>query len=299
MMLLSGMFCGDNHSFDFTPTDVANINNLRIHNGIYDEVFATKDTTKDYSEEVKVWDFDTLLYSLFKNNLFGGNVEFAASTVSAIRIKRRKKGDFNWDTIVEIPVKTNADFQFERFDRYARGNTEYEYSLVPMLDNVEGNLNTNSIKSEFEGFYFIDKDTIFQAILNTQLSTTRNHNSTTISTLGRKYPFHVSNGKSNYTTGQLQASFVDVGLDCTLDLENGWKYREAVDDFLTNGKPKILKNGEGKMWMVAIVDSVPQDLSNFYLMPVHTVSWAEIGNVDDVGDMYDNGFINVDTRLVR
>jgi hypothetical protein len=291
--MLIGSFCGDNHCLDYTPTNISNINYLKIDNGIFDEVFATNNVTSNYLETSKKWDFDTVFYALFQNNLFAGNVSFTADTVSAMRIKRRKSSEYKWITLFEIPISTNADFSFERFDRYVRGKTDYEYSLVPVINSVEGNLSSNSIKSEFEGFYFIDKDTIIRALLNTKLSTQRNQNSTTISTLGRKYPYQIVNGDNNYVSGSLECTFIDL-IDCEFDVDNGWSFRDVVDDFLTNGKPKILKNDEGKIWIVAIVDAISQDFSNHYQMPIHTINFVETGNAEDMESLFNSNLSDVD-----
>lgn len=299
MKLLAGVFCGDAHRFDTTPTNVSNINNIKLRNGIYDELFGSRNTKFTYAESVKIWDFDTAFFALFQGDLFGGNVNFTSDTVSAMRIKRRKKGTYKWDTLFEIPIEKNEDFAFERFDRYARGNTEYEYSLVPVINNVEGNLNTNSVKSEFDGFYFIEKDVVFRAFVNLQLSHQRNQMGNTISTLGSKYPFYITNGANSYDSGQLTATFFDIGLDNEITEENAWQFRQAVDDFLSNGNPKILKNDEGKMWMIAIVDNIPQDFSQHWNMPIHTITWTEIGDCENVDDLYDNNFIDIDSRLIR
>jgi len=299
-ILLSGMFCGDNHSFDFTPTSVPEINNIQIYNGIYNEVYATKNTTNEYTENTKEWDFNTILYALFKNSLYAGNVSFSADIVSSIRVKRRKKGDYVWDLLFEIPINTNEDFVFERFDRFARANTEYEYSLVPVISGVEGNLNTNEIKSEFDGVYLVEKDVVYHAFLNTKIPNTQRHQSgITVETLGRKYPYSIKNGDMNYTSGSLNVTFIDQGLNCEFDIENGWKFREQVDDFLSNGRPKILKTDEGKMWLVSIVDNIPQDFSQHWQMPIHTISWSEIGDVNNTSDLYDAGILDVDPRLVQ
>ena len=293
------MFCGDNHSFDYTPTSVPNINNICIGNAIYDELYTARDAEKEYTEENKVWDFDTVFYAHFRNNLLAGNVDFSAKNVNAMRIKRRKKNGYQWITLFEIPIQTDDDFNFERFDRYARGNTEYEYSLVPMTNNIEGNLNTNSIKSQFSGYYITEKELIYHAFLNTALSLERNHNSVAINTLGRKFPFHISNGNSAYVNGELEATFIDKKLGYDYDIDNGWSYREKVDEFLTNGKPKILKNDVGQMWMIAVVENISHDYSKHVDMPIHSISWVEIGDPEETSDLYDNNFIDLDPRLVR
>ena len=294
-MLFNRAFCGDNHCFDYTPNNITNINTVVIKNGVYDELFLSKNSNLEFMEDAKHWNYETIFYALFKNDLFAGNVSFTSDTVSAIRVKRRKISEFDWQTFFEVPIETNQDFNFERFDRYVRGSVVYDYSLVPVINGIEGNLSTASITTEFDGFYFIEKDTIIRAYLNTQLSTQRNHNGKPITTLGRKYPYYITNGSANHTTGSLTATFIDL-INNVYDVENGWKFREVVDDFLTNGRPKILKNDEGKMWMVAIVDNVPQDFSIHWNCPVHTINFTEIGNSEDVGDLYSNNFTDFDPR---
>jgi hypothetical protein len=34
-------------------------------------------------------------------------------------------------------------------------------------------------------------------------------------------------------------------------------------------------------------------------MPIHTISWTEVGDCESVDDLYDNNFIDVDSRLIR
>lgn len=299
MILLSGAFCGDNHSFDYTPTNISNINNIKIGNGIYDEIYATKGTNGEYDESSKIWGYDTLLFALFKNNLFGGNVEFTSDSVSAIRIKRRKLGTYKWDTFYEKPITTNDDFNFEWVDKYVRGKTEYEWAFVPVINGSEGNLNTNRIKTEFDGFYFIEKDVVYRAILNTQINPTRNQDTAVVKTLNRRYPFTIKNGKTNYTSGNFQATFIEQKDDCTFDIDNGWSYRERVTDFLTNGKNKILKNDEGKMWMVSIIDGIPENADGHYQNVITNITFVETGDAESVEDLYIHGLLDLDPVLVR
>jgi hypothetical protein len=301
-LLLNGMFCGDSHGLDFTPTNVNNINNITISNGIYDDLFISKNVIDEFSEDNKIWDFNTMLYALFQNNLYGGNVLYSAETVSAIRIKRRKKGNYTWDILFEIPIHSNQDLQFERFDRFARSKIEYEYALVPVLinGNTEGNLNINSIESKFEGIILVEKDTLIRAYYNAKLiSKERVSDNHTIKTKGKRTPFSIKSGESNYTVGKLEATFFDVGLNGEELIEDGWKFRELVNNFLCDGKPKVLKNSDGQLYLVSIVNNIPEDYNLHELMPITTISWEEIGDAENVDDLYDSNLIDVDSRLIR
>ena len=63
------MFCGDNHSFNYTPTNVSNINSINIYNGVFDELYVTKNTNIEFIESSKFWDFSTILYAQFQGTL--------------------------------------------------------------------------------------------------------------------------------------------------------------------------------------------------------------------------------------
>ena len=167
MLFLGSTFLGDRYTLDATPTNVSNITSVKLQNGIYDELYMTKDMTKTYSTVIPTeWDFNTILHALFAGNLNCGNVDFAASQVSNVLIKRRKVGDFNWLTLANFEIENSDSFNFEFYDRFVRAKTEYEYAIVPVLNGIEGNLNINTIKAEFEGLFLIEKDKQFYTPLN-------------------------------------------------------------------------------------------------------------------------------------
>ena len=188
-MFIGMQFCGDNNNISMTATNTDNITKIQIQNGIYDTLFGTTNINIIHSKEAMQWDFYTRFFAKFQNDLSAGNVHYSASTVSTIRIKRRKVNEHSWFTLFDIPINENADFNFELMDRYAQGNQEYYYALIPMSNDIEGNINSNNITSEFYSFYILDSDISYPIIMNTSLNLTINKESTTISTLGRKYPF--------------------------------------------------------------------------------------------------------------
>ena len=76
--------------------------------------------------------------------------------------------------------------------------------------------------------------------------------------------------------------------------DNNWKLRKTVDQFLTDGMPKIIKNFEGNMWMVNIVGSIPRNVNDHWQYVTYSIEWTECGDPSLIGDLYDNGFINTD-----
>ena len=78
------------------------------------------------------------------------------------------------------------------------------------------------------------------------------------------------------------------------DFKNGWQYRMELNEFLNSGTPKIIKNWEGKMFLSSITN-VEEDQSGHIYNPIHTVSFTEIGDCEDGGDLYDNGIIDANS----
>ena len=188
--------CGSGDAISATPTLVNDITYISISNGIYDELFGTDNPDVVLDDSSKKWDYDTRFYAKFQGNLMAGNVDYAASMVSSVRIKRRKNDEHEWFTMFEIPINTNEDFNFELVDRYAQGSQDYYYAIIPVIEGVEGNINKNSIRSEFNDYFILDKDISYHIIFNTGLNIDLNKNIGIVTTLGRKYPFVISNGLS-------------------------------------------------------------------------------------------------------
>ena len=287
MVFLNSAFFGDNN----TRNNIVNMNgisSIKLDNGIYDNLYVTKDISNTIKLE---WDYNTILYALFQNNLLAGNIGYSLNTITSIRIKMREKGDFNWVTIREIPISSVDDLKFIVTYPYCKGNTDYEFAMIPVLNGTyEGNLNIAECSSSFNGVYLIEPNAALHMFLNFEMQQQRNQTTSIIQTLGRKQPFYIANSQCNYDSGQISVTFIQMKDDCQLDVENGGAYRKYVDDVLVDRKPKILKFDDGRMWIVAITDNISQDSTGYNKMPIHSISWTEIADCNNAYDMYVNGF---------
>ena len=282
----------------FNQTRVPNLKNnqyVSVGKCILDELQISKNTDlQTYSD----WDFDMILHARFENNLTAGNVDFAASFVDCIRIKMKPSNEYRWRTVHEHTINNNDDFMFKYLFPYARGGENYDFSLTPVFSGgIEGNINKSTIVSEFEGLYFMEADSGYQAYLNLDISHKNNRQSTVQTTLGRKYPFVISNGDSNYVSGEITATFIQ-NKNNSYDVNHGWKYRQDVNDFLMDGLPKIIKYEDGRMWLASIEGNPDEDYSQHQQMPIHRIQFIEIGDCDDTVSPYNAGLINCNVEWV-
>ena len=299
MFFLGNTFYSYKYCADTVPNSVTDITSIELSNGIYDNLFVSKNPDLEESPESMVWDYDTIFYALFKGNLLAGNLGVSMNSLTSLRIKVRKKGEYDWLDVFDIPINSTDDLNAIRNYRYMRSNTEYEVAMVPVLNGViEGNMNVTEVLSEFEGVFFMSRDAAVHAFLNVNYpNRQRNTGGVYVETMGRKYPFRIKNGKANYESGSISATFINYtieGNQYKFDLDGGHIFRKSVNDFLTDGEPKILKTEDGEMWLCCIDGSIPQDAGSYYKVPTTTINWTETGDCESMSDLYANGFTDID-----
>lgn len=296
-------FCGynfmrDSDSLNPFPTNLKNIGTVQIQNSIYDYIDINKNTDFDFTTNRPEWNFNTILNTDFDEGIGGGNVSFALSQLSSIKIKRRKKGDFNWITIQEIPINSESDLNMVKFDYFVPSDEEFEWALVPNLNGVEGQYIVDSLVTEFNGVFISDVINTFK--LNAQVSyngRTSMQSVGQITPLGRKYPVIIKNGEADYEVGSVSGMLLGKNYEANHEIDR----KEIVEEinsfvsFLKNGKPKIIKDWNGNIILCCISGNPSITYNNNYGMGIASVSfdWTEQGKYDNEDDLYDNGLIEL------
>lgn len=295
-MFLGMTFANSDLSTTSASMDSNIISKLVLSNCIADELYVSTKSLVDFDWNIpEDWALDTALHATFENDLHAGNVAYSTDIVSKVKIKKRLFGDFEWKTIYEQEVNTNEDFAIEYYDYYEPTNRVIEYSYVLEVGNADVDSAMSSVESEFYNYFICGPHgESYPMIINMQNTQTYNRESAIIKVAGRKTPYVVNNGISRYYSGNINVSFIPMDDNCLMDAENAWKYRRELDEFLSNGEPKILKSFEGEMWMIHVVNNLPRSNSGHYQLVDHQIEWVEAGDPYSIGDLYDNGFINTD-----
>lgn len=295
--LIGYNFCSDSNSVDPTPTNINNITNTRLQNGIFDHFNVTRNVVFDYSSIIPTdWDVDTIMNADFKGNASAGNVEQMTAGITSVRIKRRVKGTFDWITIKQIPVSKPEDLSFIVTDNLNAYNTEYEYAFVPVMEDVEGSYIIESILSKFEGVFVCDVDTVFKFHAGVEYNNnTSNQQVGVFQPYNRQYPVVVSNSIINYQTGTFGGWVLPDDFDNNRQLNRVdiTKEKEALLKFLLNKKPKIIKDMNGNNWLVYFTGNPTLSYDNNYGQGMVKVNaeWTEVGDPNDKTDLYENGLI--------
>ena len=276
---------------------VDNIQTTQISNAIFNHVNITQDTEQFTDSTPPLdWTPSTILNANLNNNINAGNIDYLLNQISALKIKRRVKGEFDWITLKTIKVNRIVDLQFAFEDYLNEYNIEYEYALVPVLEEVEGYYNIDSILSKFSGVFIGSAEESYRFLYDVSYgSNARNQQTGVFSPLGRQYPIIVANGNLSYESGSVTATLLndDFGETGVIDKEAITAKKNALKKFLTDKRPKVLKDFNQNSWLVMITDNVQVSYLNGSAMgiPQVTFNWVEIGDINNKQDLIDSGFI--------
>lgn len=301
---------GSSRAAQNTPTQKSNINTITLKNMYAREMFVTTYRQGFKWKGNAAWDYGTVLHAIYKDSLSGGNIALSSDIVSEIRIKKRLVGDSVWKTIyLKDNIKSSKDFDISFVDYIEPSNRTVEYKYVPVFKINSGNIDMDSegtfVESKFDNYFLVGQyeintdgqmiNEVHPMIIDFTSTTSFNGNSTTVKTLGSKYPFVITNGITKYYSGNTSCTFIELCVNGEdVDVENAWKYRNDIDYFLKNGYAKLMKSFEGDMWLIAVNEDVTHQTNGHYQNVSTSFAWVEVGDPFSVGDLYDNGFINTD-----
>lgn len=232
-----------------------------------------------------------------------------SANITNILVKRQDVDDVSgqWLILYSQPITQASDMNFTFIDFLNQYDKTYKYALVPLLTQtqsgveveVEGGYTvSDEVQSIFDGVYIGDSTGVQRlkaGVAYNNLNT--NQQVGVIPTLGNKYPIIVSNSNIQYDTGSVSGlivpdDFYSNGNLSRLDMSSK---REAINDFLTNKKPKILKDWNGNIWLVVFTDNVDVSFDDNYGMGVATFTsgWTEVGDPTNQEDLQRTGLINV------
>lgn len=291
------------------------INKIRLYSGLYDHMDITS-TLYDYPKgEIDIykggeislyrllqniqrgWDYYTRLNCDFDDNICGGNIDIKFAELRYMRIKRRKKGTFDWLTIKEIEINDYNDLVISFEDYYVPTNYEAEYALVPTLEGgVEYCYIMADVNTHFNAFTIADNDKAFNLRAEvTYGGDTRNTTLGTYQPLSGLYPIIQSTSDLNYDSGSVTFTMLGEGFDDDRRIDR-FKILKQTNDlisYLTDMKAKVIKDWNG---MIRIVRFNGQpttsyvDSSGNAVIKV-TAQWVEQGKFDNQEDLERNGLL--------
>lgn len=280
------------------PSQVDGITQTKIQGAIFDHMNMTHNTNTEYGTTIPTqWDYDTIFDADFEGNLSAGNIDILIEQISAVKIKRRVSGTFDWLTLETVPVNGPEDLTFLFIDTLNRYGTSYDYALVPIVEGIEGQYIINTVFSEFNGVFIGDAESTFRFLYDVEYTTgARNQQTGTFAPLGRKFPVVIANGLSSYDSGTVSGTILNDDFDTTgvIDGVKANERKDRIKEFLTNKKPKILKDWSSNIWLCFIVDSpqITYRSGSGLRAPSIQFNWVQIGDAESQEDLYNTGLLD-------
>ena len=305
MVFFTSILCGDISTPTVTPTAINDINWLQATGAYYDDIFITRNVTYTPTTIIpQEWDKDTIFHAKYNGNLSAGNVDFRYKDVEGgyILIRRRRTDGYRWITIQANFIASLDDTHIGFIDYTCAPGVEYEYALVPIVNDAEYRYYTERITPETERLVIVDADALWATIVTDGFcNSQRNTAPGVVDLMNSQYPRIIYNGRSNYDTVTVTAGWFPGDDDCDLkigDEYNYWvsKYAKQFMDFLMDRKPKMLKNVDARMWLCQVTTPPSNNARDVYWDREITFGVTEIGDVEGEKELYDDGFINADER---
>ena len=260
-MAIIGLDAFGLNAFQSYSPPVRNIKYLEMKNAIYDEIHIREKTNGITTENIKEdWQMDTILLAKFLSDLEAGNINNAGVKIEKFAIKRRKLNELKSVTLAYKDFVNNNQFVYTD---YTQPNDEFIYSIVPVGENgLEGQENSIIIKSDFTGWFLVDKDTnevlAFDKFIGNEgtFDTTLNQGRVQIDTLTR-YP-SVFYTDQEYHEFQLKTVIIPEDWQ-----RSGQKYEQILNQFVRSHKPFLAKGGSGEIYVVDVHSpskSAPQNV---------------------------------------
>ena len=300
MYFMNYNFMSQSSLIDPAPARVPIINGVQLSNAIFDHLNLLNSGNEAYSTTIPTeWTTNTILDADFNGNINAGNVDFSTENLGGVYIKRRVKGTFAWLTLYKIAMDSATELSFTRYDLLNQHGVTYEYAFVPYLkDNTECAYIIKEVESDLNGIFMCSSDSIVKFSGGLAYGSASLANRTGIfEPLGNKYPVVVTNANTRYYKGTLKSTAMSYSqlMDNKFDRVGNTNYLVSLTKFLTNKTTKILKDWNGNIWLVAVIDDANIDYNDNVGMGVAdvTFNFVEIGSAKNQDDLLNYGFINI------
>lgn len=232
-----------------------------------------------------------------------------SASITNILVKRQDVADVSgtWLTLYSQPITQASDMNFTFIDFTNQYGKTYKYALVPLLTQTQSGVDveveggytvSNKVQSIFDGVFIVDSTSSQKCKANVGYGNVdMNQTVGTITPIGAKYPIVITNSQNQYHNGSIFGTIVpdDYYFNGNLSRVDMVNKRDELEQFLTNKRAKIIKDWNGKIWLVMIMDNVSCTFNNNYGMGIvnFSTNWVEVGDPTNQQDLQATGLIDV------
>ena len=285
---------GDEETSVFQSLNIVNnFYRVELTKAIFDEIHLRNRINISYDEAKTDWQLDTILLAKFQNSLAGGNIDLAGELIEFLSIRKRKIDELTWSNVINIPYNPEINI-YEYVDKFVEAGEIYEYAILPVaFGGFEGKYILEQIEAKFESTWLFNKNEIYKLIYNLEYGVIDTIVPNSIfEPVGAEYPIVNYNGNLKYKRGNIKCLLVsNNSINGKIDIRQEKLERKQLLNFLTDRKPKILKDAGGNYMMVSIIGSPQLVPNNNLAQRLYEVNFEfiEIGNPYDETTLKQSG----------
>lgn len=266
-----------------------------IGNGIFDELILCLDIEATYSTEVPESDTSAVLFVTFN-----GTVDNEISSLNYTKALLQRKDDtmVTWWNIKEIDIPSSGFAQLEYDDYFIPSGVQQTYGLIIYKNDIPSKSYTVDIIPKWGRVFVSDKDESYKLNYAVVYSNgSQNIQNGVLMPIGAKYPIVIQNAVGNYKSGSLQFKVLGYKYDeeRILDRNSITKQADDILMFLTNGKPKCIKDYNGQIVICRVINSpqISYDANWGNGIIIISFDWVEQTKYNEYDGMTELGLIDV------
>lgn len=278
-----------------TPICTEMLDELAMNQGTYDEIYVDLDTTiPNTTDKPTKWQIQTILNAKFKGDLDAGSVGADGFTVTHIQMYRSVYGSGQWDLQAQFDYDPEYNV-YDYIDRYVQNGTTYQYAVVPVANQVQGDmLMSDAVSVQYEGIFLTDRKENRRLEFDIELGEVNYNSSSSINEpLNGQYPIAVF-GNTNYRSGSLSTlplskatiAMAGAGIDKLQEQIN----RNKWIDFINNRKAKVLRMDSGVLMLIITQNPKVSHKDSETLRDLASISFDYL----EIGDLTFNMMLNND-----
>lgn len=294
-MFTSSVIFENQNAGNFIPSSTVlnkitdTFNYITFGNGLYDNMVLS---TNVYSDDP----FTNNPSNIFFFEFNGDWDNTAGEALNKVILERRLVTDTNWVQIGKEDLIPNTINYLTFTDKYIpTGQVDYKLKMYHFDDIVYESSIVTNIKWDF--VFISDVNETYRLQSGVIYSNNQqNIQNNILMPIGTTYPIVIQNANGNYRSGSVQFTVLGYEFDNNQRL-NRISMTKQLNDimlFLTNTKPKVIKDFNGNIFIIRVVNNpqVSYDANWGNNIPKVSFDWVEQGKYDDMTDMKELGFYN-------
>ena len=272
-------------------------NSVMVGNGIFDEMILSLDANMPYSSEMPTEDMSSVLLVRFNDSI--ENEAPLDHDYNKVVLQRKDDTMVTWWTMKTLDISPTDTFaQLEFDDYFIPSGVKQSYALTIYENDIPSKTYTVDVVPKWGRVFLSDKDENYKlnyAVIYSNGS--QNIQNGVLMPIGAEYPIVIQNAVGNYKSGSLQFKVLgyQFEVDRTLDRNSIVKQTNDILAFLTNGKPKCIKDYNGNIFICKVINSPQISYDANWGNGITTISfdWVEQGKYNNYEDMTELGLIDV------